>query len=396
MLRAGHLIALCVFALLTIGVVMVNSAGMKVHLVGPDGVQDPGISAQTIIFSRTTAYMALALAAMLVGSLTPVRQLASRFVGEGSRKTLPVLAGGAFFLVVLCALVYVPGLKRHVNGSSRWIEIPGIGEGLSMQPSELAKWGMVALMAWYGASRARLMDRFWAGLVPALVAVGLVAGFVALADLGTGVLIAVAACFVLLAAGARIRYFLLFVPVGILGFIAAVKANPYRIARITSFLDPYQDPEKTGYHMIQSLIAIANGEIWGRGLGHGLQKFDYLPEDKTDFIFAVICEELGIAGAAVVISLFLALIWCCHGVAKRERDPLLRLFTLGVMATVGLQAAINLAVVTGLAPTKGIALPMLSSGGTGWILTAFSLGLLVSIDRTQERESEEVGVAVAA
>jgi cell division protein FtsW len=148
-----------------------------------------------------------------------------------------------------------------------------------------------------------------------------------------------------------------------------------------AFVDPYADPQGIGYHTIQSLVAVAGGEGFGRGLGHGLQKFGYLPEDRTDFLFAIICEELGIAGAALVITLFLTLLFASLAVASRERSPLLRLFTLGVIATVCLQAIINLAVVTGLAPTKGIALPLLSSGGTGWILTAFSLGLLIAIDR---------------
>jgi cell division protein FtsW len=157
--------------------------------------------------------------------------------------------------------------------------------------------------------------------------------------------------------------------------------SEYRVKRIMAFVDPYADPQGIGYHTIQSLVAVAGGEGFGRGLGHGLQKFGYLPEDRTDFLFAIICEELGIAGAALVITLFLTLLFASLAVAARERSPLLRLFTLGVIATVCLQAIINLAVVTGLAPTKGIALPLLSSGGTGWILTAFSLGLLIAIDR---------------
>jgi cell division protein FtsW len=140
--------------------------------------------------------------------------------------------------------------------------------------------------------------------------------------------------------------------------------------------------------MIQSLRAIAEGEGTGRGLGWSVQKFNYLPEDKTDFIFAIICEELGIGGAAVVVGLFLALLWSCHAIIRREREPLLRLLGLGVLTTVGLQAIINLAVVTGLAPTKGIALPLLSSGGTGWMMTAFSLGLVVAIERSQPAMNE--------
>ena len=155
------------------------------------------------------------------------------------------------------------------------------------------------------------------------------------------------------------------------------------MARIMAFRDPYRDPEGIGYHTIQSLVAVAGGEGWGRGLGFGIQKLGYLPEDRTDFLFAVICEELGIAGAAVIIALFMGLLWAGFGVMRREHSPFLRLVALGITATVSIQAVINLAVVTAVAPTKGIALPLLSSGGTGWVLTAFSLGLIVAIDRTQ-------------
>jgi cell division protein FtsW len=121
----------------------------------------------------------------------------------------------------------------------------------------------------------------------------------------------------------------------------------------------------------------------GTGLGEGIQKRGYLPEDRTDYIFAVICEELGIAGAGLVLALFMGLLWAGYSVARNERDPLLRLWTIGIVATLGLPAMINLLVVTGLAPAKGIALPLISYGGTGWILTAFSLGILMAIDRTQ-------------
>src|SRR5262245_18659832 len=150
MLRPGHIIALCVIALLTIGVIMVNSAGMRVHIVGAEQGQDPGITAQSVILSRTTIYMGLAITAMLIGAYLPVRGLANALptARPGALRPIAVLAVGVVGMLALCALVYIPGLQRHVNGQSRWIEIPGIGEGLSVQPSELAKWGMLVLMAW--------------------------------------------------------------------------------------------------------------------------------------------------------------------------------------------------------------------------------------------------------
>jgi len=423
MLRAGHIIALCVIALLTVGVVMVNSAGMTVPPAFQPTAQttvqsaaltarqsgeaashgslspSDGVTARSIILSRSTVYMAMAIAAMGVGAFLPIRRLAAAFgrpdvrAADGSRGTfaglMPLLVG-VVGLIGVMALVYTPLVGKEVNGSHRWLRlpIPGLGDALSMQPSEIAKWGMVGVMAWYCATRALVMPRFFRGLLPGLIAVAAVAGCVIIEDLGTGILILTSACLILLASGARVLQFLMFVPVGLAGLVAAVLHSPYRIDRITAFLDPYSDPKKTGYHMIQSMLAVAGGEGAGRGLGHGQQKFGYLPEDQTDFLFAIVCEELGIAGAAVVIALFAALIWCGYSIIRRESEPVLKLLALGIMSTVGLQAIINLVVVTGLGPTKGIALPLVSSGGTGWILTAFSLGLVIAIDRS--RPAEEV------
>ena len=129
------------------------------------------------------------------------------------------------------------------------------------------------------------------------------------------------------------------------------------------------------------MAAVSSGDIEGRGLGNGVHKFGYLPEDTTDFIFAIICEELGVAGAVFVVALYVMLLVCGLSIVTRARHPFAALLGLGVMLTIGFQAVINLMVVTGLGPTKGIALPLISSGGTGWALTAFSIGLLVSIDR---------------
>jgi cell division protein FtsW len=403
MLRAGHVIALAVIALLTLGVVMVNSAGMAVTPVtgvsalSSDATTAPasaGITWQGIVTSRSSVYMVLAIVAMGVAAWLPIH----RFAGHAQLGVHPSgwddpqerlatyrwLLVGAAILILICALAYVPGIASPRKGANRWIAVPGLGGGeggLSMQPSEIAKWGLAALIAWYAAARGSNLARFGTGLIPALIAIAAVAGFVVIEDLGTGVLIAAVACIVLLAGGARFWQFMLFTPIAAAGVVYAILTSEYRVKRILAFIDPYADPQGIGYHTIQSLVAVAGGEGFGRGLGHGLQKFGYLPEDRTDFLFAIICEELGIAGAGLVITLFLTLLFAGITIAARERSPMLRLFTLGVIATVCLQAIINLAVVTGLAPTKGIALPLLSSGGTGWILTAFSLGLLIAIDR---------------
>jgi cell division protein FtsW len=394
MLRPGQAIVLCVLSLLCLGVVMVNSADMT---LGNEGA----VTMQSIILSRSTAYMVMALIALLAMSLLPVRRLAAAIgAGEqqGEREPGPLerfIGPVAMWvcvgvLLATLATVYVPVIGREINGSHRWLEVklPAVGK-VSLQPSEIAKWGMVVLLAWYATRAGARMGRFWSGLLPALAAAGVIAGFIVLEDLGTGVLIGAVAAIVLLAGGARWWHLGLLAPVAAGALYVAVASSEYRMKRLTAFLDPYADPEKTGFHMIQSMTAVANGEVSGRGLGFGLQKFGYLPEDRTDFLFAVICEELGVAGAALVVALYIGLLWAGYLVMRRERNPMLKLVALGILSTVGIQAVINLAVVTGLGPTKGIALPLLSSGGTGWILTAASLGLIVAMDRHQAVEEHE-------
>ncbi|MBU6412115.1 MAG: putative lipid II flippase FtsW [Planctomycetes bacterium] len=402
MLRSSHLVALTAIALLMIGVVMVNSATMAVTPVAADAtIATSGVSITSVLFGRTTIYMLIAVMGMLICWRLPVRELARRAhavsvpshqIQRGLFSTeFKTIAFAAAFFIFLLGLAYVPGLQRVVNGSHRWIQlpIPGLGDALSVQPSEIAKWGMVILLAWFATRRAQVMHRFLPGLLPALVVLGLVCIAVVAADLGTGFLIFCAGCILLIAAGARIWHFLAFIPLGAMALLAAIMMSPYRVARITAFLDPYADPKGTGYHMIQSMLAVMNGEGFGRGLGFGIQKFGYLPEDQTDFIFAIICEELGIGGAFVVASLFGALIWFGIGIVRREKDGFLQLVALGIITTIAIQALINLAVVTGLGPTKGIALPLISNGGTGWLLTSMSLGLLMAIDRTQDQPLAE-------
>jgi cell division protein FtsW len=385
MLRAGHVIALAVLGLLVLGLVMVTSADVSVARVSAEVPTAQSLTFAGILGTRTFAYFVLSVLLLGVAAFLPVRAVASWVESRpsGLWSGTAVLALGTVVLLMICGLVYVPGIARMVNGSRRWVNL---GPGLGFQPSEIAKWGMVALMSLYAARKARGMERFWSGLIPGLVAAGAVAGLILLEDLGTGAIIGVVAGILLLAGGAKVRHVAMLSPLPVLALAGAIITSPYRVQRLLAFRDPYADPEGIGYHTIQSLLAVAGGEGFGRGLGFGIQKMGYLPEDRTDFLFAVVCEELGIAGAGLVVALFLSLVWAGYTVLGRERSPLLRLVTLGIVATVGLQAAINMMVVTALAPTKGIALPLVSSGGTGWMLTAFSLGLLVSIDRTAARE----------
>jgi cell division protein FtsW len=309
--------------------------------------------------------------ALWAGSYFPVDAL---YASRTARSIIPWLL---LVIVGLLLAVHVPGIGREVNGAKRWLEIGRVG----FQPSELAKWGLIIVLAWYLARNATTMPKLFAGFIPPMILVLFICMLVASEDLGTATLICMVSLGMLVAGGAKLWHALLLMPVGAAGFVGAVIISPYRIDRLRAFLDPYKDPQGIGYHVLQSMGAISSGGLAGRGLGNSIHKFGYLPEDTTDFIFAIICEELGIVGAVLVVAMYAAFIFCGLAIIRRTTQPFHRLVATGVILTIGLQALINIAVVTGSAPTKGIALPLLSSGGTGWLVTAFCIGLVVAIDR---------------
>ena len=403
-MRPGWTILLCVLTLLGVGLVMVRSADEKVNaiptpealdfsqgaalLVVPDppAPEDPTFreALKDMLASRSVVYAALALVATIAVALMPAMVLDRFDAMAGVKRPAMWLAIGVLLIVAMLAMVYVPGLQREAKGAKRWVElvVPGIGV-VGWQPSEIAKWTLPAVIAMFAAARGVQIGAIFKGLLPAGLAVAFVCGLVMLEDLGTAVIIGAACGVVLLAAGIRWWHVAVLGAIAIAGAVQAIRTSPYRMDRITSFLDPWADPSDTGYHMIQSLAAISSGEVTGRGLGNGLHKLGYLPEDTTDFLFAIICEELGVIGAAGVVAVFALLTWACIGVVRQEKGAACQLIALGITATVSLQALMNLAVVTGLGPTKGIALPLVSAGGTGWVLTGASLGLLIAMDRRQ-------------
>ena len=376
MLTYAHILMWLVLCLLGLAVVMVNSAGLAVG--------GGGVTAETLLWGRPTLYALIALAAMLIAARLDVRKL---YAGGKLRSvTIWVLVGAA----ALCGLALVPGFGKNVNGASRWLNIGPSSIGFSFQPSELAKWAMVLALAWWGARKGAAMGGFWRGLLPGLVALGVVCGLIVLEDLGTAVLIGAVGVVMLIAAGAKLWHVGMLAPAAVAGVVGLIWTSPYRMNRLMAFADPWADPLGVGYHPIQSMVAVSGGELTGRGLGNGLQKFGYLPEDTTDFVFAIICEELGLAGAALVIGLYLAMMFVGLSVVKECRHPFGRLLGLGVLATVGIQAVINIAVVTVVMPTKGIALTLVSAGGTGWVMCAVMVGLLAAVDRLNRHVQDEV------
>ncbi|MHC5027543.1 MAG: FtsW/RodA/SpoVE family cell cycle protein [Planctomycetota bacterium] len=376
MLRPGSGLILVTIALLLVGVVMITSAGLQVG-----GQTD--LTIESILLGKTGLMAALAMAALAIGSLFPIRSL-ERVTGA-----LYLIVPA---LVVLLLLVHVPGIGHEKNGARRWVELGPIG----FQPSELAKWGTLFVVAAYCVRNAPRMGEFLRGFVLPISIVGLLCALIATEDLGTAVLIGAVSTAMLIAAGARVPHAIALTPVATAGVVLALLQNTYRLQRIKTFIDPFADARGHGYHVIQSMAAVSGGGLTGRGLGNSVQKFGYLPEDTTDFIFAIICEELGVAGAVFVAALYAALLLIGLAIVRRTPSVFLRLIALGVMLTIGLQMLINVAVVTGAAPTKGIALPLISSGGTGWVVTCFCLGLLVGIDRTAADSADGLSRRLAA
>lgn len=363
------ILAVCA-ALLCIGVVIVYSAGQSLR--EPVDPLDP----TQLVNSQSLRQFLFAPLALLIAAMV------SRVDYHRAHAARRLVFWPALWLWVLTVvgllLVFVPGIGVEVNGARRWIRLaPGVG----LQPSELAKLALPLLLA--GLLGKGLIDirRFWMGLLPLCLIVGLTCGLVGKEDLGTAILLAAVAGSVFILGGARLWHLALLAGPALAAVGALVIIEPYRVTRITSFANIWADPQGAGYHPIQSLITIAEGGVWGTGLGGSVQKLGYLPESQTDFIFSVITSELGLIGAGLVISLFILLLWLGRNAFRGAPDQTGRLVAAGVTLTICLQAIINIAVVTVSAPTKGISLPFVSAGGTGVLVLACGAGLLANVAR---------------
>lgn len=279
-------------------------------------------------------------------------------------------------VLLLLVAIFIPGLGLVRNGARRWLALGP----LSIQPSELAKLALVMGVAWYLARCHNPLRSFIKDVLPAYGGIALMAVLIILEpDFGTSTLICVVGGLMLFVAGLRYIYFLPIVPVGIGAAYALIIESPYRMARILAFLDPWADPKGKGYHIIQSLIALGQGGLRGTGLGEGRQKMAFLPEAHTDFILSIIGQELGFIGILVVIGLFAALSIFGFRLYMRLGDPFSAYFVFGFTSLVTLQALFNIAVVSGSIPTKGIALPFISFGGSGLVTLLAGVGILLNI-----------------
>ncbi|GIN37622.1 stage V sporulation protein E [Heyndrickxia oleronia] len=279
---------------------------------------------------------------------------------------------------VLLVLVLIPGIGMERNGSRSWI---GVG-AFSIQPSEFIKLAMIAFLAKFLSEQQKYITTVKKGLVPSLSLVFLAFGMIMLQpDLGTGTVMLGTCVIMIFIAGARILHFAILGLIGVAGFVALILSAPYRMARITSFLDPWQDPQGAGFQIIQSLFAIGPGGLFGLGLGESRQKFFYLPEPQTDFIFAILAEELGFIGGTFVLLLFALLLWRGIRIALGAPDLYGSFLAVGIISMVAIQVMINIGVVTGLMPVTGITLPFLSYGGSSLTLMLMAIGVLLNISR---------------
>lgn len=287
---------------------------------------------------------------------------------------LLLLAGLALLVVVL-----VPGIGYEVNGATRWVRF-GI---LNLQVSEPARLCIIIYLAGYVVRQEKaLREQFVGFLRPMLVLSLACALLLAEPDFGAAIVVLATALVMLFVAGARLRDFIVFFSAAVIATVALAIGSPYRLQRLTAFLDPWADPYNSGFQLTQSLIAIGRGEWLGVGLGDGVQKLFYLPEAHTDFVFAVFAEEFGLLGSVVLIAMFLALLWRVFKLAMRAADSE-RFFeaylAIGLGTWLGLQTFINVGVNMGLLPTKGLTLPLISYGRSSLIVALVAIGLLLRI-----------------
>ncbi len=290
------------------------------------------------------------------------------------KKTNPILLVCLFLLV----LVLIPGIGSVRNGSQSWFGIGSFG----IQPSEFAKLGLIIFTAKYLADNQKYLRDFKKGVIPILLVLFLVFGLIMLQpDFGTGMIIIVSILAMLFVAGVNMKFFLGLGAVGVVGIVALIAIAPYRMDRITSFLNPWSDPLGSGFQIIQSLYAIGPGGLLGQGFLNSRQKQFYLPEPQTDFIFSIISEEFGVLGVIIVAGLFLTVLWRGIDIALKTENPFGKYLAFGMVFQIMIQTVMNLMVVIGLIPVTGVTLPFLSYGGSSLLISLISIGILLNISR---------------
>lgn len=354
---------MAVFALIAFGLIMIASAGVI--------YSQTRFSDQYYFFKRQLFFgVAPGLFVLYFFSKFDYHRL--------KNVAAPIFLVSLVFLV----LVFVPGIGTEVYGANRWVQLGPI----SFQPSEMTKLAMVLYLAAWLESRGRTKLRdFFEGFLPFLAILG-IAGFLIIKQPDTGTLgiIALTSVAIYFASGARISYILGMLLSGIAGLAVLIKIAPYRMDRFLVFLNPDLDPQGIGYQINQALLAIGSGGILGMGLGYSRGKFNYLPEPVGDSIFAIIGEELGLVGAAILISLFIVLALRGFKIARNSKDEFGKLVAVGLTSWIIFQAFINMAAITGIIPLTGIPLPFISYGGTSLVFLLAGVGILLNISKQSD------------
>ncbi len=283
-----------------------------------------------------------------------------------------------FSCIVLLILVLIPGIGSVRNGSRSWFGIGSFG----IQPSEFAKVGLIILTSKYLSKSNKFVKDIKRGVIPILSVLFLVFGLIMLQpDFGTGMIIVVSILAMLFIAGVNMKFFIGLGLIGVIGIIILIVIAPYRMDRITSFIDPWSDPLGTGFQIIQSLYAIGPGGLLGMGFLKSRQKQFYLPEPQTDFIFSIISEEFGILGVVIISSLFILLLLFGIKIALNTKDNFAKLLSFGLIFQMLIQAVMNLMVVIGLIPVTGVTLPFLSYGGSSLLVSMVAIGIIMNISK---------------
>jgi cell division protein FtsW len=300
--------------------------------------------------------------------------VATRFDYRWLRQSWFIIAALILTVVLLCAVFGFPA----INGARRWIKFGAI----SFQPSEMAKITLPLFLAYFFAKREGEMADWKRTLIPiALVTLSFLGLIFVQPDLGTTIVLAAIFGVTYFAAGADWRHFAVTGSAFLVAVLAALVLVPWRMKRLLAFLDPWSDPENSGYQVIQSLLAVGSGGIWGVGFAQGQQKIHYLPYAHSDFIFAIICEELGLVGALIILTGFGIILWRGSRAALHAPDRFGKLLGMGLVTGVVVQAFFNMSVVIGILPTKGIPLPLISYGGSSIVVTLLAMGVLLNISQ---------------
>lgn len=296
------------------------------------------------------------------------------------------LRSSMIFVTILLITTHIPIFAASVKGATRWINIGGI----SIQPSEFAKLVLIIFTATILSNpkykNLNIAEKF----ITLIPIVGMVLLVLLQPDLGTTLVISASIFCVYFVAGLPYWKTFLIIISGCTGVLMMALSIPYQKARLFSFFNPWEDPQGTGFHLTQSMMAIGSGGIFGKGLGQSIQKLFYLPEQHTDFIFAIIAEEIGLIGVTTILILFSILAYRGFSIAKITNDPFNKLLAAGITSLICGQAILNIGVVTGSLPTTGITLPFISSGGSSLIITFFSIGLLLNISKKIKKKKTKI------